>query len=112
MSITGGQVKFSLWSGMGAELDVAKRIEALVANVTQLRKEAAESNSAHTAAIAALRTDLAARVSASDLAVADVRAGSKNRRRAVSTSRWPHSLQSWWERFSRVLLPTFAPYSD
>jgi hypothetical protein len=58
MAFTGGSAKLSVWADMGAELDATARIDALVANLEQLRKEAGESNAEHTAAVAKLRTDM------------------------------------------------------
>jgi hypothetical protein len=58
VGISVGSGKMSLWHAMGPELDAAKRTEAMVANIEQLRKEAGESNAEHMAAVARLRTDM------------------------------------------------------
>jgi hypothetical protein len=51
---------------MGSELETASRIDALVANVEQLRKEASESNAEYAASIAKVRSDMDARIHDTD----------------------------------------------
>lgn len=56
--VSGGSANLSTWRGMGSDLDVQTRIDALVANLEELKKEAAKSNQEHRAAVAKLRTDM------------------------------------------------------
>jgi hypothetical protein len=61
VSFSGGNVKLSAWHAMGSDIDAATRLNAVVANIEQLRKEAGESNTEHTAALTKLRADMDAK---------------------------------------------------
>jgi hypothetical protein len=56
--VTVGSVRASGWSAMGSDLDAAKRMDAMAANIEQLRKEADDARTEHTAATTKLRTDM------------------------------------------------------
>jgi hypothetical protein len=56
---------------MGPDLDIAKRIDALVANVEQLRKEASESNAEHAASVEKLRKEVDAGLRGTDMRLSD-----------------------------------------
>ena len=64
LGVTGGSVRMSVWSAMGSDLDALKRMDAMVANIEQLRKQAAEARTEHSAATAKLRTDMESRTRA------------------------------------------------
>jgi type II secretory pathway component PulM len=51
-------VNMSLWSAMGSDLDASKRMDAMAANIEQLRKEAAEARAEHSAATMKIRKDM------------------------------------------------------
>jgi hypothetical protein len=53
-----GSARNSVWSAMGADLDATRRMDAMAANIEQLRKEADEARAEHTAATAKLRNDM------------------------------------------------------
>lgn len=57
-SVSGGSARMSVWSAMGSDLDATRRMDAMAANIEQLRKEADEARAEHTAATAKLRTDM------------------------------------------------------
>jgi hypothetical protein len=56
--VTGGSARMSVWSAMGSDLDATTRMNAMAANIEQLRKEAEEARAEHTAATAKVRTDM------------------------------------------------------
>lgn len=56
--VSGGSARLSVWSAMGSDLDASTRIDAMAANIEQLRKEADEARAEHRAATAKLRTDM------------------------------------------------------
>jgi hypothetical protein len=68
MAITGGTVTLSTWRAMTG-VDADKRIEALIANVEQLRKEACETNVRHENSIAQVRNDLEVKTRAVEAAL-------------------------------------------
>jgi len=72
ISMSGGTATLSAWANMGPELELAERLNALAANVEQLRKEAASSNLTHVASVAKLRGDMDARTRATDTALSDI----------------------------------------
>ena len=62
-----GSAKLSIWSGMGPELEMAQRIDALIENVERLRKEATEANAEHAASIAKVRSEMDTRIRDTDI---------------------------------------------
>jgi hypothetical protein len=64
LSTSSSAVNLSGWRAMGPDMETAARLDAMVANIEQLRDEAAKSNVAHTGATARLRNDMDSRTSA------------------------------------------------
>jgi hypothetical protein len=72
ISVSMGSAQMSVWSNMGSGLDTAKRLDAMAANIEQLRKEAQELDARHTAAEAKLHDDFEAKTRATQGALSDV----------------------------------------
>jgi hypothetical protein len=69
ISISGGHAEMSLWHTISPDMDTSQRIDALVANVEQLRKEASAANLRHQTAIANLRRDVDTKTRALEMAL-------------------------------------------
>jgi hypothetical protein len=72
LSIAGGRAHLSVVRNMAADLDIAERVDALVANLEQLRKDFDETKAAHETSITQLRGGIDARIRAADSEISGV----------------------------------------